>query len=205
MDDPRQMWRALLESIVYVILFVNKQNIPFRGHRVSFESKNQGSFLEAVKLLAKYNAALNKRLSDTQLSDTSSPLIILQLFKISLFLFSEKVKPLFFDHYAVMCDRIPDVSYTDQIAFIFKYVTTEKGKTQTSLHVRSIRSRATGARYRHRRICKSKPSQVEILALNGGWHVWTTTTKLMRFFSICFTKCFRNKSESVSKTKIIYF
>jgi len=24
----------------------------------------------------------------------------------------------------------------------------------------------------------------------------------MRFFSVCFTKCFRNKSESVSKTKL---
>jgi len=38
-----------------------------------------------------------------------------------------------------------------------------------------------------------KPSQVETLALNGGWHAWAITTKPMRFFSICFTKCFRNK------------
>jgi len=50
-----------------------------------------------------------------------------------------------------------------------------------------------------------KPSQVEALALNGGWHAWATTTKLMRFFSICFTKCFRNKSESLSEIKIKIF
>jgi len=31
----------------------------------------------------------------------------------------------------------------------------QQGKTQTSLHVRAIRSRANGARHRHRRICKS--------------------------------------------------
>jgi len=32
---------------------------------------------------------------------------------------------------------------------------SQQGKSQTSLHVRAIRSRATGARHRHRRICKS--------------------------------------------------
>jgi len=31
------------------------------------------------------------------------------------------------------------------------------------------------------------------------------TTKLMRFFSICFTKCFRNKNENVSEMKIKFF
>jgi len=46
---------------------------------------------------------------------------------------------------------------------------SQQGKTQTSLHVRAIRSRATGARHRHRKIiCRIKPSQVETLALNGG-------------------------------------
>jgi len=44
------------------------------------------------------------------------------------------------------------------------------------------------------------------LALNGGWRTWATTTKLMRFvFSICFTKCFRNKSGSVFETKPNFF
>jgi len=48
-----------------------------------------------------------------------------------------------------------------------------------------------------------KLSQVETLALSGGWHAWATTKKLMRFFSVFFTKCFRNKSESVSETKML--
>jgi len=32
---------------------------------------------------------------------------------------------------------------------------TQQGKTQTSLHVSTTRSQATGASHRHRRICKS--------------------------------------------------
>jgi len=66
---------------------------------------------------------------------------------------------------------------------------SQQGKTQTSLRVRAIRSRATGARHRQENL-QIKPSQVETLGLNGGWHAWTTTIKLMQFFSVCFTKCF---------------
>ena len=62
---------------------------------------------------------------------------------------------------------------------------SQQGKSQTSLHVRAIRSRATGAR------------QVETLALNGGWHAWGTTSKLLRFFSIFL--------RNVSETKVKVF
>ena len=78
-----------------------------------------------------------------------------------------------------------------------------QGKTQTSLHVRAIRSRPTGTRHRHRRICKSNLLK---------WKHWLSTKggtprpqNWCDFFSICFTKCFRNKSESVFETKIKLF
>ena len=60
----------------------------------------------------------------------------------------------------------------------------------TSLPVPAIRSRATGARHRHRRnrkICKIKLSQVETLALNAGWHARATTRKPD---AICFGNAF---------------
>jgi len=78
---------------------------------------------------------------------------------------------------------------------------SQKGKTQTSLHVRAVRSRATGARHRHRRICES--------SLLKWKHCWPSTedgTHGSRPQNWCdfsfFAKCFRNKSESVSETKI---
>ena len=52
MDDQRKKWRAVLESVVDVTLFLNKQNLPFRGHHESSESKNHGYVVETVKLLA---------------------------------------------------------------------------------------------------------------------------------------------------------
>ena len=67
-DEERKKWKAILESVVDVILFVSKQNLPFRGHCEAFESNNQGNFLETVKLLAKYSPVINKHLSDIRIS-----------------------------------------------------------------------------------------------------------------------------------------
>ena len=58
-------------------------------------------------------------------------------------------------------------------------------------------------RHRHRSICKSNLLKWEHWPLTeSAWYAWATTTKLMRFYSICFTKCFRIKSESASETKM---
>jgi len=84
-----------------------------------------------------------------------------------------------------------------------KDMLSQQRKTQTSLHVRAIRSRATGAAHRHRRM-QIKPfsngntGPQRRLARVGHDH------KTDAIFSICFTKCLRNKIESVSNTKIIF-
>jgi len=78
---------------------------------------------------------------------------------------------------------------------------SQQGKTQTSLHVRAIRSRATGARLRHRRICKSSLIK---------WKHWPSTEggtqgpqpqnwcDFFQFFCQVFRKqtwkCFRDKN-----------
>ena len=82
-DEEREKWKAILESVVDVILFVSKQNLSFRGHCETFESNTEGNFLETIKLLAKYSPILNKHLSDIRISKKMtttyfSPTIILK-------------------------------------------------------------------------------------------------------------------------------
>ena len=71
-DKERKKWKAILESVVDVILFLSRQNRPLRGRfyrqNRPFESSNQGNFLETVKLLAKYSTVLSKHLSDIRIS-----------------------------------------------------------------------------------------------------------------------------------------
>jgi len=75
----------------------------------------------------------------------------------------------------------------------------------------SIRSRGTGAKHRHRTICKSNLLKWKHWpSTKGGTHGPRPQTDAI--FSICFTKCFQNKSESGSEpqtkifgTKMLYF
>ena len=67
-DEERKKWKAILESVVDVMLFLSKQNLPFRRHGEAFESNHQGNFLETAKLLEKYSAVLSEHLSDNRIS-----------------------------------------------------------------------------------------------------------------------------------------
>ena len=68
MDKEKNKRGEILHNVVEVIKFLCKQYFPLRGHREDFNSKNQGNFLETLKLLAKYNAVIKEHLSVIQLS-----------------------------------------------------------------------------------------------------------------------------------------
>ena len=67
MDKEKNKWREILHSVVEVIKFLCKQNLPLCGHRENSNSRNQENFLKTLKLLAKYNAVTKKHLSVIQL------------------------------------------------------------------------------------------------------------------------------------------
>ena len=71
MDKEKNRWRGILDSVVEVIKFLCKQNLPLRGHREDSNSRNQVNFLETLNLLAKYDAIIKEHLSVIQLSSKS--------------------------------------------------------------------------------------------------------------------------------------
>ena len=136
-DQERKKWKAILESVVDVILFLSKQNLPFRGHREAFESNNQGNFLETVKLLAKYSPVLSKHLADTRTSKKMTTTYLSPTIQNELILLlSDKVKNTTVEevrkakYFAIMRDSTPDISHTDQIALMVRYVTIQNGIAQ---------------------------------------------------------------------------
>ena len=119
-DQGRKKWKAILESVVDVILFLSKQNLPLREHRETFESNNQGNFLETVKLLAKYSPVLSKHLADTRTSKKMTTAYLSPTIQNELILLhSDKVKNIIVEevseakYFAIMCDSTPDISHTD--------------------------------------------------------------------------------------------
>ena len=63
MVKEKNKWREILHSVVEVTKFLCKQNLPLSGHREDSNSRNQGNFLETLKLLAKYNTVITEHLS----------------------------------------------------------------------------------------------------------------------------------------------
>ena len=109
--------------------FLSKQNLPFRGHREDSNSRNQGNFLETLKLLSNYSTVINEHIFGTQLSKKGmttslSPAIQNELVE----LLGKKVKDLILEeiktakYFSMLLDSIPDVSHIDQMAFIVRYV-----------------------------------------------------------------------------------
>ena len=137
MDKEKNKWREILHSVVEVIKFQCKQNFPLRGHREDSNSRNQGNFLETLKLLAKYNAVIKERLSVIQLSSKGmttylSPTIQNELIKV----LGKKVKHLILEeikvakYFSILLDSTPDVSHIDQMALIVRYVKVDCSEVQ---------------------------------------------------------------------------
>lgn len=62
MDKERKKWRDILHRLLDVILFLARQNLPFRGHREDMLSTHKGNFLELLELLSNYDPVLKERL-----------------------------------------------------------------------------------------------------------------------------------------------
>ncbi|KAF0749987.1 zinc finger MYM-type protein 1-like, partial [Aphis craccivora] len=54
--------REFVKEIIKTLLFLSRQNMALRGHNESKSSKNQGNFLELIKLLSTNNPLLSSNL-----------------------------------------------------------------------------------------------------------------------------------------------
>ena len=66
-NKGKNRWREILQNVIAVIKFLSKQNLPFSGHRKDSKLRNQGNFLETLKLLANYSTIINEYIFGNQL------------------------------------------------------------------------------------------------------------------------------------------
>lgn len=55
--------REILKTLFEIVIFLARQNLPFRGHDESLTSRNRGNFLELVKLVSKNHPLLSSHLA----------------------------------------------------------------------------------------------------------------------------------------------
>ena len=122
-------WRQVLDRIVNVTLTLAQGNMPFRGQRENDTELHQGNFLSIVQLLAKYDPLLaeltrkpggtvkylHHRNHDELIQILSQHVVANIVSTISSCAF-----------FSVLTDTTSDVSKTDQMSQVFRYVTLQR-------------------------------------------------------------------------------
>jgi len=120
LEQEKKRWRDVLSRILDVILLLAKQNLAFREHR------ENGNFLEILKLLSKYDPVLREHFLSIEKAKTSylSP----QTQNEFIDLLGNHVRQSILDDvkdakfYSIITDTSPDISQTDQMSQILRYV-----------------------------------------------------------------------------------
>lgn len=125
-------WRHILKAILNAILYCANNNLGLRGHSDIPGSPSAGHFLNLLSLISKYDLILNEHIESHK--------------KGSINYFSHKIQDEFIallakkvrneiihqiksaKYYIIMFDCTPDVSRTEQMSQVIRYVRVTGGK-----------------------------------------------------------------------------
>ncbi|XP_012558674.3 zinc finger MYM-type protein 1-like [Hydra vulgaris] len=132
-------WREILRCILDAILFLTSQNLSFRGQYSSMEKNEKGNFLSCLEHISRHNETLknylktvvrhqNKgtRMQAHYLSWQSQNEFISECATLVQAAVVKEVKDAVY--FTIITDRTPDVSHTEQITFILRFVRFNSGK-----------------------------------------------------------------------------
>ena len=134
--------RKKLEGILSALIFLGRQNIPLRGHRDNgnievssehpdAESNNEGNFRELLKLLAERGDEVLKKHLETSAGNAKYTSNTIQNDLIQCL--GSKLQDAILDRirssgvYSVMFDETTDLSHTNIMCFLVRYVDASNG------------------------------------------------------------------------------
>lgn len=143
--------REIVKEIIKTLIFLSRQNMAFRGHNESKSSKNQGNFLELIKLLSTNNPLLSSHLLKignlkcknrlTFLSNVSQNKILNVLGEMVRSKILQKIKTS--GVYSFIIDTTTDVANLEQFSLIVRFL-NEDGDVEERLVAMKVASDASG-------------------------------------------------------------
>ncbi|XP_064101731.1 zinc finger MYM-type protein 1-like [Macrobrachium nipponense] len=132
-DKEKQRKREILCRLISITLYLARQCFPFRGDQESSISENRGNFLELVEMFGKYDSVVKlhldvikekqeilKRSQVSLLSNrTQNDLIKALAISVRRVILEEIHKSKIF---SILIDETSDVSHTEQVSFVVRYV-----------------------------------------------------------------------------------
>ena len=127
-QDEKQRWREILKRIIDVIKLLSSQNLALRGHVEHLDSKNPGNFLATLKFLSSYDAVMAHHLKNAKENPRSVSYLSHDIQNEFLSLLGDAVRGKIISeikeakYYGIMFDSTPDVSHTEQMSEVIRYV-----------------------------------------------------------------------------------
>ncbi|XP_034076957.1 zinc finger MYM-type protein 1-like [Gymnodraco acuticeps] len=119
--------RGILKRLINCVVYLGKQELPFRGHDESVTSSNKGNYIELLDLVAEYDSDLHTHLAtSTVFTGTSSRIqndLISAVASVMTDSMKEELRKAPF--VAVMLDETTDISNVAQMSYVLRYVTDD--------------------------------------------------------------------------------
>lgn len=138
-DKERERNREVLSHFIAITLFLARQGMSFRGDDETSSSQNQGNFLELVELFSKYDSVIKLHLDAVKEKQGTQkrPLVSLlsnrsqnDLIKALAISVKRVIKKEIQESkiFSILLDETTDVSHTEQVSFVVRYVHNMKIK-----------------------------------------------------------------------------
>lgn len=125
----KKRWKAVIERIVYVIKFLARQNLAFRGHSNKLYESNNGNFLKLMETIAQFDNIIAEHIGRIQHDSARMPHYLGDKIQNEIIsLIGEKIKAniisllKYSKYYSIILDCTPDISHVEQITIIVRFV-----------------------------------------------------------------------------------
>ncbi|XP_065664683.1 uncharacterized protein LOC136086317 [Hydra vulgaris] len=128
MDETTKHWRHVLEQLFSIIKFHGSQNVALRGTLDKLYDDNNGCFLKIVELLAKFDSVMKEHIRRIKSKEIYSHYLGKNIQNEIIQILSKVVKEKIVvdlkasKYYSIIVDCTPDISYTEQITIILRFV-----------------------------------------------------------------------------------
>lgn len=122
-------WRNVLLRVIETIKFLASRGLPFHGQNEIIGSALNGNFLGCIELISKFDPFMAEHLARFGQKGRGSPsylsssiideFILLLADEVLLSIIGEIKKA---KYYSISIDSTPDISHTDQLTFIIRYI-----------------------------------------------------------------------------------
>jgi hypothetical protein len=134
----KKTWRDILERVLAIIDYLSAHNLAFRGHREYLNENHSGNFLGLVKLLARFDPVLKVHIDQIQEKKLNTHYLGKNIQNELIELMAKQVKETILDHvreskyYSIILDCTRDISRTEQMSLILRYVNVNTGHIEES-------------------------------------------------------------------------